>query len=211
MKRFVLLLTLLCHPCAWALEGPDRTALAALAAKARTVHSLSAEFTQTRTLSLFDRPLLSTGTFTLVKPDKLRFEFLSPTRSGFALDGGRVRRFSDRGAAEMDLDKDPVLRIVGERIIQWTSLDLPGIERDFTLERLRPPSAGGVSPQSSSIRLVPIKPELGRFIERIDIDFLVDPVAPKSVLLVEPGGDSLRMDFAKPSVNLPAHLAPFQP
>ncbi len=60
------------------------------------LHSVRADFSQEKHLSILARPIYSTGTFVFQAPQSIRWEYHTPVRSLLLLHGGKTRRFVER-------------------------------------------------------------------------------------------------------------------
>ncbi|EGJ51948.1 LolA family protein [Desulfocurvibacter africanus] len=164
---------------------------------AKDIHSVSADFVQRKKLEMFDEVMISKGRLALVKPDRLRWEYLEPVASGFALKGGKGRRWNEMIGRmdDFDIRQDPVMQVIVDQLLAWTNADLERMSRDFTLE------VAGSEPVQLVLR--PRVPAVGGFIERIAIRYAADKRSIQRVEVMEPGGDSTQLDFQDVRINTP--------
>lgn len=195
--RILLTLAFLLLWVATVSPSDNEAVLDDLRKAAQGIHSVSAEFVQRKKLEMFDEVMVSKGRLALVKPDRLRWEYLEPVASGFALKGGKGRRWNEMiGRMDgFDIRQDPVMQVIVDQLLAWTNADLERMRRDFTL---RVASA-------EPVRLVlrPRVPAVGGYIERITIQYAPDKRSIRHVEVLEPGGDSTQLEFQNVRIDTP--------
>jgi len=178
-----------------AFTAPDADGtLARLTAKAGQVHSIQSSFTQEKRLDIFNRTLVSKGVFAFERPQSLRWEYLEPVRSGFALHDGEGRRWNELSGESRDFTvrQDPVMQIVSGQILLWTTLDLSTLSRTFRIE---------VESDSPAIlRFTPLAQGAGP-IAGMRITFTPDDAAISSIEIHEAEGDSTVIRFHDTRLN----------
>jgi len=195
-------LALLLAGAAWAagpapaLPGasPLETALSGIERSAAGVNSLSALFTQERSLASFRHKLVSRGRFWFQRPDRLRWETTEPVAAGFALDGGKGRRWNETTGQREDISPgDPLAGAVAGQIMAWTTGDVPLLRRQYEISLL--------SSDPLVLRLTPRSEGMRRVIDRLEIAFAPDRSAVRTVAILERGGDSTRIAFFGAEIN----------
>lgn len=166
--------------------------------EAQSIQSVSAEFVQRKKLEMFDEVMISKGRLALVKPDRLRWEYLEPVASGFALKGGKGRRWNEMIGRmdDFDIRQDPVMQVIVDQLLAWTNADLERMGRDFSIE------VAGAEPPMLVLR--PRVPAVGGYIESISIRYAADKRSIERVEVLEPGGDSTLIAFS--AVRIDAQL-----
>lgn len=207
MRRvFAVLFCILLPLTAWAgSEGslPDQTLLDALKSKAESVDRLACDFTQEKHLALFDDTLVSTGRFAFEKPDKLRWEYLAPFKSGFFLNGEAGREWDEATGASRDftLDSSPAMAMLARQIMAWTTFDIRWLEEQYEMRVLQKgPVVFQLTPRDEAAR---------QFISHMTVTFTPDGDALERMEIHEADGDFTRVLFAAPQVNAPLPEATF--
>jgi outer membrane lipoprotein-sorting protein len=172
-------------------------ALARLEQVAATVNTLSGDFVQEKHLAVFREVMTSKGRFYLQKPDRLRWELLTPVRSGFVIRGSKGRRWNDlTGRTEaFSADKDPILKIVADQLFSWASADFGRLEKQYRISVLED--------RPVLLRLEPRGEAMGSYLEYLVIQFAADDRHVKSVEVHEKGGDFTGIRFVNTQVNGP--------
>lgn len=81
LRILSLAVAILLAPAAAALAAPDLTPLDTWLGRQENVTSLKADFTQTRKLKTFNKPLVSEGTLSFSEPENFRWEISKPSPS----------------------------------------------------------------------------------------------------------------------------------
>lgn len=173
-------------------------------AKARAaVTSLTGPFTQERTIGLLSAKVRSTGTLTLVRPDRLRWELAPPDEAvywvvpeGLAYQSktgqGRVENGGDKIAAALD---DMRILLGG---------DLARLRARYDLS--------GTCTGSEPIVFVAIpKPGQASSAKKLSFSLAPDLVSPKSVVILEGARDRTEITFGALQKNVaidPARMRP---
>ncbi|MCL7487568.1 MAG: outer membrane lipoprotein carrier protein LolA [Desulfobulbaceae bacterium] len=162
--------------------------------RVNTTATVQCTFEQERKLSVFDRPILFTGKMALSRPDKLRWENVSPIPSVLIFAGDRgIRCNDDAPPVHFELEKDPIMNMVAEQIWTWVDGDYARLRSkyDITLTADR------------EIELVPLTSDLSRPIARIRVTFASGNLHPETIVIHETEGDSTTIRFADYQLNQP--------
>lgn len=206
---FVLLLfclPALCSAEQLAQEGGLSQVFARLQRGAAETNSLTSDFVQEKHLSIFKETLTSHGRFYYQKPDKLRWELLTPVVSGFVLRGRTGERWNSlsKETRSFQIDKDPIMGIVAQQLLAWAKVDIEWLQSRYRIEL--------VCEQPVRLQLFPLNEGEAGFIERLKILFTVDSTHVEQVEMHETGGDMTLLHFANARLNQPlpvdAFLAP---
>lgn len=166
--------------------------LADVQAAADQVTSFSSDFTQERHLALFAKPVIFHGRLTIVRPDKLRWEFTDPVPSILVFNGGNGLRCSDQSPpVHFELASDPVMKTVAEQLWLWLGGDYSKIGKRYLMEMK------GVS----GLIITPKEKSIGEYIAAVHIDFNSETKQPAQVDIIEPGGDFTRIIFHSYTLN----------
>jgi len=150
------------------------------------VRSFSSAFVQERKLALFNEPVIFHGSLTVVRPDRLRWEFTSPVPSVLIFSGERgIRCNADAPPVNFDLGSDPIMRTVAEQLWLWLGGDYSRLESLYLMEKSGP----------SSLKITPKEEAVAKFISTITITFNKTNRQPEKVEIAEPGGDSTVISF----------------
>jgi len=181
--------------------SPDAT-LARLRAKAEQIHSVLTAFTQEKKLSIVNKPLVSKGIFAFQKPKMLRWEYLSPVRSGFAVNGEAGTRWNELSGETKSfvVQKDPIMQIVSAQILLWTTLDLDSLSKMFQIVV--------ESDSPAVLKLVP-HTEGKSPVQSIRITFAKDDSSIAAIEILEQEGDSTTLRFSDTKVNAALNPALF--
>ena len=200
---FFLLLTLMSLPvcCAAEESAADLQAvLLRLKTAAAGIESLSSDFVQEKHLAMLTEQLQSQGRFVYQKPDRLRWELLTPVDSGFVLQGMSGERWNglSREKTSFRIDQDPLMGMIARQLLAWAQLDTDWLRSRYRIE-LR-------SDQPVAFQLFPLDPGEAGLIESLLVRFSVDLAYVETVEMNEQGGDKTLLRFEKVQLNqdLPA-------
>lgn len=204
-----LLLMFGASPAVSAESQPEATGLSEtlnrLQSSAVETRSLASDFIQEKHLAIFSETLLSGGQFYYRQPDHLRWELLTPIRSGFALRGRQGERWNglSRETGTFRIDEDPVMGIIAEQLLAWARVDVEWLKSRYRIELL--------SEQPARLQLVPLDPGEAGFIEQLQILFAADNSHVARVEMHEAGGDKTVLRFENVRMNQPLPADAFQP
>jgi outer membrane lipoprotein-sorting protein len=160
-----------------------------------TVHAVASEFRQERRLAMLKEPVVSTGRFYYEKPDKLRWEFISPEASGFFVNGKLAKQWKGKGniAEPFDLHQNLLIGAIVDQLLAWTKADFGWIEQRYIISVVKEdPIALKLTPRSSKEK---------KYIDHILISFEADTHYTNAVDIIEKGGDSTRITFFNMLIN----------
>ena len=160
-----------------------------------TIHAITSEFRQERRLAMLKEPVVSTGRFYYEKPDKLRWEVLSPDLSGFFVNGKLAKQWKGENnpPEAFDMQQNLVVRAIVEQLLAWTKADFAWIEQRYTVSV--------VKEDPIALKLVPRSSKEKKYIDRILISFEADSHYTNAVDIIEKGGDSIRLTFFNMIIN----------
>ncbi|PLX82979.1 MAG: outer membrane lipoprotein carrier protein LolA [Desulfuromonas sp.] len=207
MKGVLLVLILLLAGPAWAAPPPQdapglERVLAGLEQAAAGVETLAADFVQEKRLEIFAEVLTSRGRFYFQRPDRLRWEVTEPVASGFALEGGKGRRWHERAgdAEEFAVSREPGMRLVAEQLLAWARVDLAWLAERYRIALL--------AEAPVTLELTPLATGARDYVDHLRIVFAADRRHVQSVEFFAGDGDVTRIRFVEAVVNgpLPAGL-----
>ena len=159
-----------------------------------TTQTVQCTFVQERNLSIFAQPILFTGKMELSRPDKLRWENLTPIPSVLIFAGDKGMRCNDDAPpVHFELAKDPMMKMVAEQIWTWV---------DGNYARLRSKYEITLSAEHE-IKLIPQKSEFADTITSVRVTFDSQSLQPETIHIQETEGDSTTIRFTDYRLNRP--------
>jgi len=160
-----------------------------------SVQAVASEFRQERRLAMLKEPVVSSGRFYYAKPDKLRWEFLSPDPSGFLVNGKLAKQWKGKNnpPEAFDLQQNPVIQLIVDQLLAWTKADFAWIEQRYTVSV--------VKEDPISLKLVPRSSKEKKYIDHILVSFEAATHYSNAVDIIEKGGDSTRIRFFNMIIN----------
>lgn len=155
--------------------------------KSEEVSSLHANITQEKKLALFKKPIIFTGKISLDRPDKLRWEFISPVPSVLIFNQTKGMKCELGSKPQhFDLQSDPIMQIVAKQLWTWLDGDFTKLKNDYSLHLIDP----------QTIKIKPNDISMKKIIEWVSILFDNQSGQPLNIVIVEPGGDSTNIHFS---------------
>ncbi|WP_031388631.1 LolA family protein [Desulfonatronum thiodismutans] len=157
--------------------------------------SVQGDFEQEKRLSMFDRAFVSKGVFAVEQPGKIHWAYQEPSAFGFASDGEQVRRWNEHSgvSAPSPLARDPILSVIVDQMLAWSTMDTEKLEASFTLAVLE------TTPLT--LELLPKVRQLAAVLQRVQVSFDRDETHLQEIVLFEPDGDTTRIRFFNVRVN----------
>lgn len=163
-----------------------------------TLTSVRARFTQSKTMRLLARPLVSTGSFYFKRPDSVRWSYDAPVKSLLLMHAGTVRSYTQGGAGGLTEDAGASLQsmnVMLQEIALW-SRGRFNESRSFAAE-LKP----GGGPR---ILLTPRDAGLAQIISSIEIVLAPDrPGVISTVIISEGDSGTTVFQFSDVMLNAP--------
>ena len=162
--------------------------------KVDTTQTVQCTFEQERNLSIFAQSILFTGKMELSRPDKLRWENLTPIPSVLIFAGDKGMRCNDDAPpVHFELEKDPMMKMVAEQIWTWVDGDYARLlsKYDITLSG------------AHEIKLIPQKREFADTITSVRVTFDNQSLQPETIHIQETEGDSTTIHFTGYRLNQP--------
>lgn len=193
----LLFLTILFVFVPWPAVGQTAGLPSAILERLNTLHSttksVSGDFTQKKHMAMFAQPLVSRGTFAISRPGKIHWAYQEPMSLGFASDGTTVRRWDGRSATAKPLSNDPILSVIVDQILAWSTMDVPAMERHFSLSLF--------SPDPVVLHLEPTTRQLAEIISHVRIAFAPGETHIQKISVVEPDQDKTVIRFSNIKLN----------
>ncbi|MCX5740167.1 MAG: outer membrane lipoprotein carrier protein LolA [Proteobacteria bacterium] len=125
-----------------------------------TTSGVVAHFTESKSVSLLDAPLESSGILYFIPPDRLVRRTSSPGKTSVTIDRGRFRFEDETGGESADLSANPIAREFVDNFIVLFNGNLEALRARYALE-FRTDSAGW------ELELTPRHAPLTKFVARI--------------------------------------------
>ncbi|BCL61668.1 hypothetical protein DGMP_23610 [Desulfomarina profundi] len=189
----ILLFSVSIPVCAWSSQQDDlQSFLEKIQKKANLTRSFSADFSQEKILTLFARPVHFKGKLYIVRPDRLRWEFISPVPSALIFRGEEGLKCGDGPAPRhFSLSEDPVMKVVAGQLWLWLGGDYMKMAKMFTLKKTG----------NSTLQVTPVDKNIADFISSVSIVFDEKSLQPRKVEITEAGGDLTRIVFYATVIN----------
>jgi outer membrane lipoprotein-sorting protein len=160
-----------------------------------TIKAVASEFRQERRLAMLKEPVVSSGRFYYEKPDKLRWEFISPEPSGFFVNGKLAKQWKGKNSPPeaFDLQQNQVIRLIVDQLLAWTKADFGWVEERYVISV--------VKEDPIALKLIPRSSKEKKYIEHILISFEAETNYANAVDIVEKNGDSIRIRFFNMVIN----------
>jgi outer membrane lipoprotein-sorting protein len=157
------------------------------------VQSFSCKFVQEKRMALFSEPVIFHGKLTVIRPDRLRWEFTDPVPSALIFNGKSGMRCNDKAPpSQFDLQSDPIMRTVAEQLWLWLGGDYSKLQEKYEM-----------STKETALIITPKDKKAAEYIGSITITFNRESKQPDSVVITESGGDRTEMIFNSYVLNGP--------
>jgi hypothetical protein len=172
--------------------------LARVQEMSRRATTVRLPFTQEKRLAIFPEPVVSQGVMEIDRTrGAMRWEFTG--RSLLILSGGKIRRWDDRGHEEAG--DDPSLQALGAQMRALLTGDFSVLSDLFVVT---PDPAG-----APVLTMTPKRPELARYLAKIELRFRDDLSAPKELVMTAAGDDVTTYRFGDPQIDIELPAARF--
>jgi outer membrane lipoprotein-sorting protein len=211
MRTVIAILMLCCMLAAAAMagaegepvdQGPAGTtgkagAFARISKTVSGVKTIAGSFRQERRLAMLARPVVSTGRFYCEKPDRLRWELVSPEPSGFLVNRDQVKQWKGKEgpSGAFETGQNPLVKLIVDQIFAWTTADFKWLEERYVINV--------VQDDPITLKLVPRSSKEKKYIDHLRISFEVGTNYVHVVNILEKGGDSTRIEFFDLVINNP--------
>ena len=175
------------------VEASAESLLTKLQDASNRVTTFACGFTQEKNMALFSKPVRFQGLLYVERPDKLRWEFVSPVPSVLVLNGEQGARCDERMVAErFSLKTDPVMRAVAQQLWLWLGGDYMSLEERYHVEEKG----------DDTIVVTPSDPGTAQYISMVTMVFDEVSLQPEQVVIDEPGGNRTSIVFENPEINI---------
>jgi outer membrane lipoprotein-sorting protein len=161
---------------------------------AKGMKTMQCDFVQTKQTKLLSAASVSTGRLYYRQPDRLRWEYLTPTAHTFEIDGQKVIMSDNRGSREVDIRRNRKYREMARLMTNIMSAQSFVDEQDFQVSLAQ---AG----KEWIATLVPRRKEVRHIFSSIILRVTPDQWLVHQVELVEPKGDRTVIELKNVKVN----------
>ena len=161
---------------------------------AKGMKTMQCDFVQTKQTKLLSAASVSTGRLYYRQPDRLRWEYLTPTAHTFEIDGQKVLMSDSRGSREVDIRRNRKYREMARLMTNIMSAQSFVDEQDFQVSLAQ---AG----KEWIATLVPRRKEVRHIFSSIILRVTPDQWLVHQVELVEPKGDRTVIELKNVKVN----------
>ncbi|MBR4805113.1 MAG: outer membrane lipoprotein carrier protein LolA [Bacteroidales bacterium] len=165
-------------------------------AEGAKMSSMQCEFTQTKSMKMLSRQMVSQGKMYFKKPNRLLWQYSSPYDYTFLLNGDNVQIKTSKSTQNINVQENKIFRRITGIIVDCiTGAGLKN-SPDFTSEIWEKDGA-------YFARLYPKKKELKQIYEVVEIFFNPSFTMVSSVRMVEKSGDETLVKLNKTKINAP--------
>ncbi len=116
----------------------DRETLEKIRIAMEGIETLSGDFIEEKRLVMLKEPVVLKGRFYYIRPDRLRWEHLTPEKQGFSVSNGRGSKWHQdiSKAIPFELDSAPAIRRFVDQVLSWIRGDFGETQRPISYRRL---------------------------------------------------------------------------
>lgn len=149
---------------------------------ASSVTEMQCEFTQTKTMKLLSKEMVSKGQMYYKKPNKLRWQYTSPYDYTFIMNGDKVQIKSTKSTKNIDVQGNKIFRQITNIVLNSITGGTLKSSSDFVVEVYK-------TDKDYFAKLFPKKKELKQLYEYIELHFNPALTMVSSVKMAEKTGD----------------------
>ncbi len=169
------------------------------------VRTMTARFDQERVMGLFAQSVHATGVLTVARPDRVRWEIVSPTQGVFTVAGGRVGYRAGGSVASAAQSQVGPLGVVLADLAAFLGGPLRPLRTRYRIVVQR--TADG----HVDLVATPLDPAIARVVERVALRFRAALDAIVQIDMFEHGGDHSTIRLLAIQLNTAVPAAAFQP
>ena len=194
----VLLIVLGCLLVASPAQAQDvKVARQHIVDAAKAMKTMQCDFVQTKHTKMLSAANVSKGRLYYRQPDRLRWEYTSPTAHTFEIDGQKVITSDSRGSREVDINRNRMYREMARLMTSIMSAQSLVDEKDFQVS-LAPADAKKTEWVAT---LVPRRKEVRRMFASIVLRVTPAQWLVHQVELIEPKGDRTVIELTNIKIN----------
>lgn len=161
---------------------------------ASTMQSLQCEFTQTKTMKMLSKQMVSNGMMYFRRSNKLRWEFTAPNAFTFVMNGDKVSMKSSKSTQQIDVKRNKIFRQITDIIINCITGEGLKNSSYFDLEMYE-------GKEGYYARLYPKKKELKQMYKAVELHFTPDLTTVSMVRMEEKSGDITLIKMNNTKIN----------
>lgn len=161
---------------------------------ASSVSEMQCEFTQTKTMKLLSKEMVSKGQMYYKKPNKLRWQYTSPYDYTFIMNGDKVQIKSTKSTKNIDVQGNKIFRQITNIVLNSITGGTLKSSSDFVVEVYK-------SDKDYFAKLFPKKKELKQLYEYIEIHFNSALTMVSSVKMAEKTGDVTQVKLSNTKIG----------
>ncbi len=159
------------------------------------LRTLESEFDQERVMGLFAQTLHAHGRLSVQRPDRVRWEILTPHPGVFTIEGSRVAYSAGGSAAAANQSQiGPLGAVLGD-LATFLGGSLGALGARYTL------SVAAADHGAIVLTAVPTDPQVARVLSSVRLRFGADLRVIERIDMDEPGGDRSTIRLVAPRVN----------
>lgn len=160
-----------------------------------SVNSIDSRFEQRKYMDVLQRDVVTSGTFSFVRPDKIRMQYDAPVDYAIVMDSESVTIISGGTENSTPVQGNPVFSQIRNMMTACMTGDLSVLGEDFTVKHY----------EDGAQYLVVLRPEnsfIREYIAGMELRFDKETMALLSLKMMEDGADSTEYRFSDIKYNL---------
>jgi hypothetical protein len=166
--------------------------------------TLACGFRQERVLGLLATTVVSQGELTLVRPDRMRWELKPPDEAIYWVTPEGVAYRTPQGSGKASPASAGALGAILDDLLTLLGGDLGKLKGRYAISVER-------QKEGPSLALVPRVERVAKVIKRLQVELRPDLLAPRRLLLEEPGDDRATITFEPARINPAVDPAKMRP
>lgn len=200
MKRYFAILLLAASALLSAMAAPldakqQQSVIAAINKAAASVRTMQGGFTQTKHLSMLSNKMVSEGKIAYAKPDRLRWEYLSPYQYLFIFNGSKVYVGNNTRKDVIDTSSNKIFKEIGRLMMSTVTGTVLSSPADFAVEV----ADGGTL--LWQVTLTPKKRDMKKMFSRIVLMFRKSDNMISAITIHEKNSDRTEIKLNNLTVN----------
>ncbi len=192
-----LLLTIVVH-VAFGQTQSDKAVLASISKAASRIKTMECSFVQTKSLKMLSEKMVSKGNLTFQQPDRLRWEYTSPYKYAFVLNGNQVLIKKGSRTDKIDVNQSKVFKEIARMMMNTVTGKALDSSRDFK-------ASVKTSSTEYVVTLTPQRKDVSKMFKTIKLHFNRKAEMVKKIEMTEQNGDVtiIELQNIKTNVSLP--------
>ncbi len=192
-----LLFALVVH-VAFGQTQSDKAVLASISKAASRIKTMECSFVQTKSLKMLSEKMVSKGNLTFQQPDRLRWEYTSPYKYAFVLNGNQVLIKKGSRTDKIDVNQSKVFKEIARMMMNTVTGKALDSSRDFK-------ASVKTSSTEYVVTLTPQRKDVSKMFKTIKLHFNRKAEMVKKIEMTEQNGDVtiIELQNIKTNVSLP--------